>query len=125
MVGSEDKLRITCNITRSNPVPRITWQYQPWSCPPSRGYDCDPVPNKWETADPANFDIRPPTAVAMQSVFKVPKSSVQRFFVQCIAEHNYGKDTHKVIGIIDKRGNIFQPFDPILHGGTVFIILIF
>ena len=42
----------------------------------------------------------------MLLTFKVPKSSVQRFFVQCIAEHNYGKDTHQVIGIIDKRGNL-------------------
>ena len=78
VVGSEDKLRITCNITRSNPVPKITWQYQAWSCPPSKGYNCDPISNKWQTADPTKFDIRPPTAVAMESVFKV-QSTLDRW----------------------------------------------
>jgi len=104
VVGSEDKLNITCNIKRSNPVPKITWQFQPWSCPTSKGYDCIPISTKWQTADPKKFDIQPATDEAMNSVFKVPQSGVNRFFVRCTAEHEYGKDTHEVVGIIDKRG---------------------
>ncbi|XP_066917085.1 fibroblast growth factor receptor 2-like isoform X2 [Clytia hemisphaerica] len=103
VVGSEDKLKIACNITRSNPVPNITWQYQPWSCQESKGYNCDPISTRWQTADPAKLDIKPRTPNTMYSVFKVPTSNVKRFFVRCTAKHKYGQDTHQVIGIIDKR----------------------
>lgn len=105
VVGNKDDLSVVCNIKRSNPIPEVTWEYQPWSCRPSVGYNCKPTSSNWKIADPKEFDIKPATRVTMNSIFKVPmSSSVKKYFIRCTAQHKYGKDQHQVIGIIDKRG---------------------
>ena len=106
VVGGSEDLEVTCNILRSNPIPKITWEFQPWPCPPRKGYNCKPLDKNWQKTDPRKYNITPSdTDVTMTSVFKVPlKTSVQKFFIRCLAEHKYGKDSHQVTGIIDKRG---------------------
>lgn len=103
VVGGSADLEIGCNIKRSNPIPNISWEFQPWPCAPSVGYNCAPLSTKWQRADPQIYDIRPKNREAMSSTFKVPQSSVKKFFIRCTAAHKYGRDTHSVIGIIDKR----------------------
>ena len=103
VVGDPEKLKVTCNIRRSNPVPKITWEYQPSGCQ-NQNLDCKPVEANW-----INGEEKDITSSSNTSTFKVPSSSVKKFFVRCTARHNFGSDRHQVFAIIDKRGNTFWP----------------
>lgn len=78
------------------------WLYQPWPCT-SAGYSCTPAPSRWRTPDD-NHVTPSQDNRTMTSSFSIPKTSVRRFFISCEAYHDYGKDSHQITAIIDKRG---------------------
>lgn len=105
VVSQIDQLKALCNIIQSNPVPMITWEYQPWPCHDA-GYKCPPLDSKWLKAGPQFIQPNDGNPT-MSSTFVLPKSKVQRFHIRCFANHSYGQDVHNIEAFIDKRGKGF------------------
>ncbi|XP_065669835.1 vascular endothelial growth factor receptor kdr-like isoform X2 [Hydra vulgaris] len=101
LVPNAKDLKVGCVVISYNPKPNITWEYQPWSCP-INNTDCDPVTANWKVGEEADVILEDKNST-LKSYFQVPESDVRKFFIRCIAQNQYGKDVHQVVGIVDQR----------------------
>ena len=85
---------ISCQVKRSNPLPKISWQHQNGLCL-IHNPKCLPDSSKWQDiSSSANMVISPGIDVAtVKSTLKIPKDYQSAFF-RCVARNVRGADSH-------------------------------
>ena len=85
---------ISCQVNRSNPLPKILWQHQNGLCLINNP-ECLPDSSSWQDiSSGADIVISPVIEVAtMKSTLKIPKDYQSAFF-RCEARNERGADFH-------------------------------
>lgn len=85
---------ISCQVNRSNPLPKILWQHQNGLCLINNP-ECLPDSSSWQDiSSRADIVISPVIEVAtMKSTLKIPKDYQSAFF-RCEARNERGADFH-------------------------------
>lgn len=86
---------LSCQVTRSNPLPKISWQRQDDLLCLSHNPKCKPDSSSWQDiSGSANIVIYPGVDVATtKSTLKIPKDALSAFF-KCVATNVRGVDFH-------------------------------
>ena len=86
--------QIHCQVNRTNPLPKFTWQYQSGLCL-NINPECKAGNNEWrDISSNANFVISPGVdMVTAKSTLTIPKGGKSAFF-KCIARNVRGSDAY-------------------------------
>ncbi|XP_078371749.1 fibroblast growth factor receptor 4-like [Oculina patagonica] len=89
--------QIYCQVSETNPLPKITWQHQTGLCL-NINPECKPDDNRWrDITSSANFVISPGVDVATaKSTLTMPKDAPSAFF-RCLARNARGSSVNSAM----------------------------
>ena len=98
-VNENLKTKVSCKVTKSNPLPTFRWFYQNFICDKSSVQECVPDEGKWKPVPPEKIS---PNASIPSSKSSVNIDSDQgNSYYRCKASNSLGNDS---LVIIFKRG---------------------
>ena len=98
--------QIHCQVNRTNPLPKFTWQHQIGPCL-NVNPECKADNNQWrDITSSANFVISPRVDMATaKSTLTIPKGAQSAFF-KCIARNARGSDANEMRFFASGRCNV-------------------